>query len=188
MEPAFPVPVSAVQTDSPDMLRIKGWRLAALVLIGAALSSCSDAPDALKAFRNGNYAEASRLWRPLAEKGDPQAQNYLGILYQLGLGVDRDYALAFKWYHSAAVHGNADAQRNLGALYQQGQGTAQNNLWAYAWYYAAAHNGSVKAQDYIEAMSGKLTPNQQMKARGLVQAYLEPASASKPQGASPNGQ
>lgn len=163
------------------MLRLTGWRLAALVLIGAVLSSCSDAPDPLTAFRNGDYTEAYRLWRPLAEKGDPQAQNYLGILYQLGLGVERDDPQAFKWYHAAAVHGNADAQRNLGTLYQTGTGIAQNNLWAYAWYYAAVHNGSAKAQDYIEAMAGKLTPNQQMKARGLVQAYLEPVPPPKPQ-------
>ena len=165
------------QAGVPDMLRIIGWRLAALVLSVTVLSSCSDRPDALTAFHRGDYAEAFRLWRPLAESGDTQAQNYLGILYQLGLGVGRDYKQAFRWYHAAAVKGNPDAQRNLGTLYQTGEGTTKSNLRAYAWYYVALKHGSAKAQDYIDAMAGKLTPNQQMKARGLMQAYLPGGSA-----------
>ena len=36
---------------------------------------------------NGDYETAYTLWMPLAESGDADAQNYMGILYYLGFGV-----------------------------------------------------------------------------------------------------
>src|SRR5208283_2099281 len=37
--------------------------------------------DGLAAYREGDYVKAVRLWRPLAEKGDPVAQYRLGAMY-----------------------------------------------------------------------------------------------------------
>ena len=44
---------------------------------------------------------------PLAEKGNAEAQVYLGVTYELGKGVPQDYQLAVKWYRRSAQQGNA---------------------------------------------------------------------------------
>ena len=51
---------------------------------------------------------------PLAEAGYATAQANLGLMYDLGLGVDEDDAEAVKWYRKAAEAGIASAQINLG--------------------------------------------------------------------------
>jgi len=50
----------------------------------------------------------------LANQGDDVAQFDLGLLYNKGWGVPRDYVQAVRWYRRAADQGNADAQYNLG--------------------------------------------------------------------------
>ena len=44
------------------------------------------------------------------------AQNNLGRLYQMGVGVDRDINQAIYWYEQAAKNGSAAAKRNLEKL------------------------------------------------------------------------
>ena len=58
-------------------------------------------------------AEALKWWRKAAEQGDAKAQFNLGVMYDKGQGVMRNYAEAAKWYRKAAEQGDADAQRNL---------------------------------------------------------------------------
>jgi uncharacterized protein len=47
--------------------------------------------DAGAAFDHGDYATALRLYRPLAERGDLNAQVLIGTIYGDGLGAPRDY-------------------------------------------------------------------------------------------------
>ena len=54
--------------------------------------------------------------RALAEAGDAEAQNNLGLMYFNGRGVAQDEAEAVAWYRRAAEQGFANAQYNLGAL------------------------------------------------------------------------
>ena len=42
--------------------------------------------DAAAAYQRGNYATALRLWRPLAEQGDAEAQSNLGLMSAEGRG------------------------------------------------------------------------------------------------------
>jgi TPR repeat protein len=60
--------------------------------------------------------------RKAADQGDAGAQNNLGLMYQVGHGVPRDYAEALKWYRLAAEQGAATAQTALGLMYQCGHG------------------------------------------------------------------
>jgi TPR repeat protein len=83
--------------------------------------------EAVAAHERGDYAEALRLLRPLAEQGDARAQDNLGILYHDGQGVPQDYAEAVKWHRLAAEQGNAVAQDNLGFCYGKGKGVPQHN-------------------------------------------------------------
>lgn len=131
------------------------------------ISACSNEADPLKAFKKGDYESAYKLWLPLAEEGDANAQNYLGIMYSLGLGIKRDYKKSLDWYERAAKAGNADAQRNFGDMINFGRGTQKDNYQAYKWYFAASQQGNKKAETQIAviAASGNLSPNQQMHAK-----------------------
>ena len=82
--------------------------------------------DARAAYERGDYVEALRLFRPLADQGDAPAQNALGVMYQNGRGVPQDYAETAKWYRKAAEQGVAEAQANLGFMYEAGQGVPQD--------------------------------------------------------------
>jgi hypothetical protein len=50
--------------------------------------------DGITAYKRGDYAAAMRLWRPLADQGQADAQYCLGSMYRVGKGVPQDYAAA----------------------------------------------------------------------------------------------
>ena len=102
--------------------------------------------DGQKAFIRGDYEIALQLWRPLAEKGNTDAQFYLGLLYAVGNGVTQDYKEAVKWYRLAADRGNALAQSMLGAMYAEGKVVTQDHKEAVKWYRLAAAQGDPNAQ------------------------------------------
>ncbi len=141
-------------------------------LIGLLISGCDPNTDPQAAFEAGNYAEARELWLPLAEAGDAEAQNAVGTIYYLGLGVERNYRKALEWFEQAAKQGHSRAQRNLGMLYMDGHGTGQDYLKAYTWFYAADKQGNQNADAYINSLVNKLTPNQQIKARRTAAPFI----------------
>ena len=72
-------------------------RLIAALLLGLLIlffvaPALSEEPDpieqAIAAAREQRYAEAMELVTPLANEGDPRAQNIVGALYAQGWGVD----------------------------------------------------------------------------------------------------
>jgi TPR repeat protein len=72
------------------------------------------------AYKSGYYQRAIDLWLPLAEAGDPRAQEFIGILYEEGHGVPKDIGKALAWYERAAESGDMAAQYNLGRIYLEG--------------------------------------------------------------------
>jgi len=63
-----------------------------------------------------NEAAAVALYQKAAAQGHATAICNLGVMYEHGLGIDKDLYAAAAWYRSAADKGNATAQNNLGAL------------------------------------------------------------------------
>mgnify|MGYP003639806128 FL=1 len=63
--------------------------------------------------------------KKLAEQGDAEAQNNLGVMYNYGNGVPENYEAAVMWYTKAAEQGYDKAQYNLGLGYQDGTGVPQ---------------------------------------------------------------
>ena len=53
----------------------------------------------------------------------PWIQVSLGICYEFGKGIAKDYVKAFKWYKKAAEQGDSDGQWRLGICYEFGKGT-----------------------------------------------------------------
>ena len=54
------------------------------------------------AFNSGNYTEAYSFFLEAAKLNNAEAQCYIGICYDQGLGINYDKDLAFEWYQNAA--------------------------------------------------------------------------------------
>jgi TPR repeat protein len=105
--------------------------------------------DAYAAYNRGDYATALRLFRPLAEQGNAEAQFRLGEIYLEGIGVPKDAAEATQWFQRIpplAQKGDARAQTMLGSAYSHGWGVPQNYPEAMKWYRKAADQGDAQAQ------------------------------------------
>lgn len=113
------------------------------------------------------FDKALATYRPKAEAGDPIAQYNLGVLYNEGLGTERNYKEAHKWFTLAAQQGDPDAQNNLGIMYYEGQGVGKNYSLALHWYTLAAEQGHYAAQYNLGIMheQGIGTPKNRAKAK-----------------------
>ena len=69
-----------------------------------------------KSFYKRDYSKAVRLYQESAEHGSADAQYSIGVMYQHGLGVSRDYAEAEKWFRKAEAQGNTAARNALKAM------------------------------------------------------------------------
>lgn len=84
--------------------------------------------------------------RQKAENGNIQAQSDLGLLYEQGNDVEKDYAKAFYWYKKSAMHGYDVAQYNVGSAYENGRGVQRDLQKAIEWYSKSAEQGNTKSQ------------------------------------------
>ncbi len=151
------------------LFALNGWAIA---------DSMSIKNDAYRALTAGNYAKAEKLFRPLAEQGDADAQGYLGFLYLEGKGVIQDYKEAFKWYRLAAEQGDVDAQMRLGTMYADGLGVPQNLVRAHMWYNISAVNekdGKVTISmrnDLVQQMtSAQIAKAQELARKCMAQKF-----------------
>ena len=90
--------------------------------------------------------------RKAADLGLARAQFTLGLLYELGDGVDVDPAQAVAWYRKAADQGFAKAQNNLANAYRTGRGIDADAAAAAGWYRKAADAGNPTAQFNLGTM------------------------------------
>jgi len=90
------------------------------------------------AYDRANYATSLSVWMPQAEQGDPQAQVYVGEIFEKGLGRTPDLTAAAAWYEKAAVQKFARGQMNLAYLYEQGLGVPKDPLKALNLYREAS--------------------------------------------------
>ncbi len=96
--------------------------------------------------------EAETLLKELAALGDPEAQNNLGVLYQIGQSGRPNYSRAIFWYRKSAAKGFAKAQFNLGQLFKKGLGVPMDFLIAYKWFKRSAEQGFVPAKINLASM------------------------------------
>ncbi|WP_159107292.1 tetratricopeptide repeat protein [Azospirillum sp. B4] len=131
------------QGCKPVILAAVLGSLLCAVLAGTALASGS---KGVNAFERRDYPTALTELAPAADKGDPEAQTYLGWMYEKGLGVPVDYARAQTWYRKAADKGHAHALNNLGSLYYLGNGMPKDAPKGISLFRKAAKKGDAQAQ------------------------------------------
>ncbi|MFK8014105.1 MAG: caspase family protein [Gammaproteobacteria bacterium] len=85
-------------------------------------------------YDRSDLRSSLNVWLPQANGGDPEAQTYVGMLYERGIDGEPDYAEAASWYRKAAKKKHSEAQYNLGTLYERGLGVEQDLAEAFNWY------------------------------------------------------
>jgi TPR repeat protein len=140
-----------------DMRQTTEWFARAAAASRAAMAS-QPAPK--------SFAEAFDLTMKSAERGDPNAELYIGLAYDLGQGVPHSGAEAARWYRKAASQGSYAAENNLGVLDHAGDGLPKDDAEAALWFERAANHGSAAGQFNLGCMyySGEGRP------RDLIQA------------------
>ena len=126
----------------------------------AAPLSAQSVKAGIEEWQKADYAAAVAIWRPLAQRGDVDAQFNLGQAYRLGRGVPINLALAKSWFERAASKGHLDAQTTLGLLLFQNGDQADGLKWlkqaaesgeprALLVYGTALYNGDAVTQDRL---------------------------------------
>jgi TPR repeat protein len=90
--------------------------IAATLFLGTGDALAGPWEDGMVAYNRGDYVPAIRLFRPLAEAGNPKAQNQIGLMYRKGEGTPQSPARAFMWFSLAAKRGDAKARAELRAV------------------------------------------------------------------------
>jgi TPR repeat protein len=146
-----------VATVVTGRLGLGGWRAGLAVLFACALLGCAilfgsaQAGDSFRegvvAYQHRNYRLAVAIFAPLANRGDPEAQAFMGVLYYNGQGVPQNYTQAAIWYRRAAEQGHSGAQFMLGQLYDTGQGVPEDIIEAQKWLILAAAGADGQASN-----------------------------------------
>jgi len=132
------LPVDCLLPAQIRKLGAKMTYLAARRAIKTTASDCEIRGGEYVAFDRADYRTSLTVWLDRAKQGDPEAQTYVGEIYEKGLGLPKDYKTAKVWYAKAADQGYSRAQINLGYLYEKGLGVAQDKVTALNWYRRAS--------------------------------------------------
>ncbi len=148
----------------------RAFLVAVLLLVSAAdFAEAATMRQGVSAFNRQNYVLASQILIPFAERGDPVAQTYLGIMVETGRGVPQNYTEAAMWYRRAAEQGDGLAQYSLGLLYDRGHGVPQDVVEASKWLNLAAAAAPPRAREarvrIRDAVTGKMTRGEIAQAR-----------------------
>ena len=94
-------------------------RVVACVLLLAS-TAYADVAAGKRALDSGDYATALREFQSAADKGDPEAEDYLGFMYLQGHGVAQDLALGSNLVDRSIDHGGVFSPNELCAGYFYG--------------------------------------------------------------------
>ena len=134
-----------------------------------ALADLEKARDLMEA---NQFEQAMEELIPAARSGNAEAEELIGVMYAMGLGVERDEIRAFDWYLRSAMKGHPGAQSGVGWYYEVGIGMpAPDLVRAYAWYVLSAIGGDPDAAISQEEVVKKMTKEQIEKAHLLIDDY-----------------
>jgi len=95
-----------------------------------------------------NYLKAYYIFLALAENGDAEANNVIGMMYKQGLGPKQNDEKAFNYFQKAAEGGYAEAAYNIALMYKYGHGVEQDLSKHIEWLEKADQMGYEKV-DYL---------------------------------------
>tara|TARA_Y100000996_G_scaffold268845_1_gene211659 strand:- start:23 stop:463 length:441 start_codon:yes stop_codon:yes gene_type:complete len=132
----------------------------------------ADIEKARDLMEDNNFKEAMLQLIPAARSGNADAEELIGVMYAMGLGVERDDIRAFEWYLRSAMKGHPGAQSGVGWYYEIGRGMpAPDLIRAYMWYVLSAIGGDPDAAISQEEVVKKMSSEQIEKAHILIDDY-----------------
>jgi TPR repeat protein len=155
-------------------------RIVAILLLASCLAPIDRAAAdpmarANAAYARGDYVGAVNLLTPLAFRGNPQAQAFLGFMFENGYGAPQVYVTASDLYFQAAMRGNAFGQGMLGLMYDKGHGVPQDFILAYKWLNLAAARSPKHERAYFlrlrNAVASKMSQAQIAEGQRLAMAW-----------------
>ncbi|MFZ0732359.1 MAG: GAF domain-containing protein [Candidatus Sulfotelmatobacter sp.] len=117
----------------------------------------------------------------MALRGDPAAQNALGLRYATGEGVKLDEVEAVRWFTKAAEQGNVPSQSKLGSIYFSGRGVPADPNRAYFWMVVARMSGDEASKTLSPFVRARLTRAQVAAIELDADRWLQQHRNDKPQ-------
>ena len=102
--------------------------------------------EGTKARVTGEYKKAFKIFKPLAVKGNSEAQYQLGEMLRKGQGLPQNYKYALSYLVKSAKQKNVKAEYRLGTMYNEGWGVKYDQSKAFYWWKKAALHGHTEAQ------------------------------------------
>lgn len=118
-----------------------------------------------------NPIEAFKWYKLAADKSHTLAQCSLGILYEEGVGVPKDYEKSALYYQQSLNNGGKNcAAKALANLYKEGKGVKVNLISSYVLYNIDNSFESNKHRDYLE---NRMTKEQVNEAQRISRKCID---------------
>ena len=166
-----------IRENGPGKANRKGLKQVAhgailAILTAAASPVFADIEEARDMMEAGQFEAAREALLPFARSGNADAEELIGVMYALGLGVEKDPERAFEWYLRSSLKGHPGAQSGLGWYYELGLGMpAPDLVRAYLWYALSSIGGDPDAVDSLEQLQNRMTRDEIARAQVLVNDY-----------------
>jgi len=142
------------------------------LLCSLALPTSADVEKGRQLMEQNKFAEAMAEFLPMANAGNADAEELIGVMYAMGLGVEKDDQRAFEWYLRSAMRGHPGAQSGVGWYYEVGRGMPEPDLIrGYTWYVLSAIGGDPDAAISQQEIVKKMTAEEIAKAKILIADY-----------------
>lgn len=124
--------------------------IAVLICFVCTASFCMaqsyDEETGIRCFKNKQYSVAVPYLQRAAKEGSARAQDYLGYMYECGLGVDKNYQIALNLYKKAESANYGPSIVSIGRLYEKGLGVPKSSEKAFSYYKKAADMGCAEGE------------------------------------------
>jgi TPR repeat protein len=166
----------AAEHERAEMRRARHFWAAILVLL--PLTAHASLDEARDAYAHGDQRKAFGLVQTEADRGDAEAQMWLGTFFVRGEGVPRDFGRGIEWLTRSAEQGHVPAQVFLGRLYTEKQPILRNPQRAYMWFNVAlsfAKGAGVRNTifGYRQEIEAEMTPAEIERAQRAAEDWLK---------------
>lgn len=148
-------------------------KLLSILVLGFSLNQVvlADVEKGRQLMEQSQFTKAMQEFLPAANAGNADAEELIGVMYAMGLGVKRDDRRAFEWYLRASMKAHPGAQSGIAWYYEIGRGVSKDLVRAYMWYVLSAVGGDPDAAVSQEEVIKKMTPEQVREAQILIADY-----------------
>jgi len=153
------------------------------ILISLFLCSSAVAgfDEGVAAYQAGDVPLAVKEFRGAAMAGHADSQFNLALMYEQGIGVEKNEKEAMGWYLKAAEQGNSNAQYNVAVLYENGRGCEVNYNEAHKWYREAVKQGDGLAVGNLGMLYLRAQGVKEDKVAGLALLIMSVTMENSPE-------